>query len=48
MLSERESSAKKPFKTPELVVYGDIREITQTVGKLGMSDGGKGAMSKTS
>ena len=47
MLSEREEQGKKPFQTPKLSVYGDIREITQTVGKVGMADGGKGSMSKT-
>jgi hypothetical protein len=47
MLSEREGQGKKPFETPKLSVYGDIRDITQAVGKVGNSDGGKGSMSKT-
>jgi len=32
-------SIKKPFKTPQLIVYGDIREITQATGSTGMGDG---------
>ena len=42
MLNERERPKKKPFQTPELIVYGDIREITLAVGKFGAADGGKG------
>ena len=33
---------KKPFHRPKLVTYGNIREITQTVGNAGMLDGGTG------
>jgi hypothetical protein len=41
--------AKKPFVEPELVVYGTLQAITQSVGKAGKLDGGKGAsMNKTS
>lgn len=33
---------RKPFRTPELTVFGDIREITQTVGnKTTVADGGQ-------
>ena len=39
---------KKPFTDPKLVVYGDIQQITQSVGKIGAGDGmGQGSMSKT-
>ena len=29
---------KKPFTDPKLVVYGDIQQITQSVGKVGALD----------
>jgi hypothetical protein len=38
---------KKPFREPELVVYGDIRSITQATTLVGMNDGGMAAMTKT-
>jgi hypothetical protein len=44
-----EESKKKPYATPQLVVYGDIREVTQTVGNKGALDGpAGGSMDKTS
>lgn len=33
---------RKPFHPPALAVYGDLAEITQTVGMVGPPDGGKG------
>jgi len=41
------SMPKKPFREPELVVYGDIRSITQATSAVGMNDGGMAAMTKT-
>jgi hypothetical protein len=38
---------KKLFKDPELVVYGDIRSITQATAPTGMGDGGMGGLTKT-
>jgi hypothetical protein len=39
---------KKPFVDPHLVVYGDIKELTQAVGKVGSPDtGGVGQKVKT-
>jgi len=38
---------KKPFHDPELVVYGDIRRITQNVNPVGMGDGGMAGATKT-
>ena len=38
---------KKPFHRPELVTYGNIREITQAVGVTGTKDGGSGSTQKT-
>jgi hypothetical protein len=32
---------KKPYSAPKLVVYGTVRELTQTVGTSGHPDGGK-------
>lgn len=31
---------KKPYETPRLEVYGDIREIAKAVGTTGAGDGG--------
>ncbi len=38
---------KKPYESPELVTYGDIRMITQTNDNSGMDDGGMGSTDKT-
>jgi hypothetical protein len=40
-------SPKKQYEPPRLEVYGDIRQITQTAGMTGQSDGGHGAHGKT-
>jgi len=40
-------TGKKPFRDPELVVYGDIRSITQNTQPTGMGDGGMGGLTKT-
>jgi hypothetical protein len=34
---------KRPYHKPEVVVYGNIREITRNVGSKGALDGGGGA-----
>ena len=34
---------KKPYHKPEVIVYGDIREITRNVGPKGDLDNGGGA-----
>ena len=39
--------SKKPFDPPRLTVYGDITTLTRTVGRTGLSDGGKGATNRT-
>ena len=31
---------KRPYETPRLEVYGDIREIAKAVGSTGAGDGG--------
>jgi hypothetical protein len=38
---------KKTFRDPELMVYGDIRRITQATQPVGMGDGGMGGLTKT-
>ena len=38
---------KKPFRDPELVVYGDISRITQATLAVGMGDGGMAGLTKT-
>lgn len=48
MKSEGKEPAKKPYSGPQLIVYGDIREITQSKGSTGAGDGGRaGAPRKT-
>lgn len=39
--------SKKPYQKPQLQVYGDLREITQTFAMNGKMDGGTGQMDKT-
>ena len=34
---------KKPYHKPEVIVYGNIREITRNIGPKGDLDGGGGA-----
>ena len=34
---------RKPYHKPELVTYGNIREITRNTGPKGADDGGGGA-----
>ncbi|MDX2039982.1 MAG: hypothetical protein SF097_01985 [Acidobacteriota bacterium] len=38
---------KKAYQSPDLVLYGNISEITQAVDMMGMADGGGGMMNKT-
>lgn len=39
--------SKKPYSTPELVVYGTLREITGNIGMKGSRDGGSRMAGKT-
>jgi len=34
---------KKPYHKPEVIVYGNIREVTRNVGPKGADDAGGGA-----
>ena len=38
-----EQETKKPYHTPEVIVYGNIREITKNAGAKGNLDGGGGS-----
>lgn len=40
---EQQAETKKPYHKPELLVYGNIREITRNVGPKGADDNGGGA-----
>jgi len=48
-LTDQDNEQKKPYHKPEVIVYGNIREITRNVGSKGVSDnaGGAGAGPKT-
>lgn len=41
--SPEPQETKKPYHKPELVVYGNIREVTRNVGPKGNDDNGGGA-----
>jgi hypothetical protein len=38
-----EERIKKPYHKPEVIVYGNIREITRNIGPKGDLDGGGGS-----
>ena len=38
-----DQETRKPYHKPEVIVYGNIREITRNVGPKGAEDGGGGA-----
>ena len=40
-------SNRKPYMKPEVQIYGDVREITQAVGKSGALDSGSGNTKQT-
>lgn len=39
----QEYETKKPYHKPEVVVYGNIREVTRNLGPKGTIDGGGGS-----
>lgn len=48
MEPQDKETTKKPYTAPQLISYGDIREVTLTVGnKSTKGDGGTGSMDKT-
>jgi hypothetical protein len=40
-------SAKKPYQSPKLLVYGNLTEMTQVKGNTGVKDGGKAPKSRS-
>jgi len=40
---DKQDKDPKPYHKPELVVYGNIRDITRNVGPKGADDNGGGA-----
>jgi hypothetical protein len=39
----KEEPARRPYQTPQLLIYGSIQEITKNVGPNGALDAGGGA-----
>ena len=39
----QQQKTKKPYRKPEVIVYGNIREITRNVGPKGNLDNGGGS-----
>jgi len=39
----KEHETKKPYHKPEVIVYGNIRDITRNTGPKGAEEGGGGA-----
>jgi len=39
----KEEKARKPYHKPEVVVYGEVSDISRNLGPKGNSDGGGGA-----
>jgi hypothetical protein len=39
--------ARKPYESPKLEVYGDIRDVTENVGMSGSADGAAMGNNKT-
>ncbi|HKN23261.1 MAG TPA: lasso peptide [Candidatus Acidoferrum sp.] len=39
--SSEKLEKKKPYQSPKLLVYGNLTEMTQAVGRKHRSDGGK-------
>jgi hypothetical protein len=45
--SKQPPEARKPYKAPELVSWGSLREMTLSVGTKGASDGAKKGSNRT-
>ena len=41
--ADEQGNTRKPYHKPEVIVYGNIREITRNAGPKGDLDGGGGA-----
>ena len=42
-ITPKPGAEKKKYRSPRLLVYGDIRDLTKNVGPKGALDGGGGA-----
>lgn len=40
---DKQDEARKPYHKPELVAYGNIRDVTRNTGPKGADDNGGGA-----
>jgi hypothetical protein len=40
---DKQEPCKRPYQTPQLLIYGSIHEITRNVGPTGALDAGGGA-----
>jgi hypothetical protein len=38
LMSERKAPLRKKYEAPQLIVYGDLTEMTKSGGKSGMTD----------
>lgn len=38
--SKKDDHGRKPYETPRVEVYGDIRDIAKAIGHTGKTDGG--------
>lgn len=45
--TSQDETARKAYQRPELVVYGDLSDLTQAVDMMGAADGGMGMTNKT-
>ena len=45
--ADQTPAPKKAYEPPRLEIYGDIRQITQTIDNNGTADGGHGSHSRT-
>ena len=47
MKTSQKKPGRKPYRTPVLEKYGDIRKMTKQVGTKGMNDPGGSSLTKT-
>jgi hypothetical protein len=40
MAESNKQKPKKPYQKPTLIIYGTVRDITQSIGNMGAMDGG--------
>jgi len=45
--SKKEGAIKMIYHSPQLIEYGNIRDLTQNVGNAGSLDGGAGMMQRS-